>query len=420
MSPKSRKAAAAVEPPSAAGDAAASRAPAGLPDAVRLQHTHVTCGPDINMNVRGWEAAGEDRKQGRVFLCGGEQMRRLPNQPPPHPHQQTDTVTSALAYMALGVDNSWSLDEFKARLGVRVTGPPAGAAPPDPLTLTFDVVGVDASLANALRRILLAEVPTVAIEHVFMVDNTSVIPCEILAHRLGLVPLAVDAAALEPRAAGAPATDANTVVFSLKAACTRGADGGLVGDRVTSGDLAWLPAGSAMPAETGAAFTQDQGARLPGGAAPVHGDILLARLGAGQAVEAECHAVVGTGAEHAKWSPVATAWYRLHPEVAITAPITGDDADALAAALPGLVAVDGAGAGRRAVVAAPARGAEKLLEKARRLSGEAPYEGRLEVRRVKDHFIFTVESVGALPPATLVTRALDVLAAKCDRLLERV
>ena len=53
MPPKSRKAAAApAEPPSAAGDAAAARAPAGLPDAVRLQHTHVTCGPDINMNVR--------------------------------------------------------------------------------------------------------------------------------------------------------------------------------------------------------------------------------------------------------------------------------------------------------------------------------------------------------------------------------
>ena len=25
----------------------------------------------------------------------------------------------------------------------------------------------------------------------------------------------------------------------------------------------------------------------------------------------------GTGEEHAKWSPVATAWYRLNPEVVI-------------------------------------------------------------------------------------------------------
>ena len=34
-----------------AGTTAASRAPAGLPDAVRDQHTHVTSGPDLNYNV---------------------------------------------------------------------------------------------------------------------------------------------------------------------------------------------------------------------------------------------------------------------------------------------------------------------------------------------------------------------------------
>lgn len=41
--------------------------------------------------------------------------------------------------------------------------------------LVFDLVGVDPAIANALRRILLAEVPTVAIEHVFIVNNTSII-----------------------------------------------------------------------------------------------------------------------------------------------------------------------------------------------------------------------------------------------------
>ena len=337
------------------------------------------------------------------------------------PRQQTDTVSSALAYMALAVDTSWALADSTAALGVRVTPPPPSPDPDEAgRALTFDVVGVDASLANALRRVLLAELPSVAIEHVFMVDNTSVVACEILAHRLGLVPLAVDPALLAPRSPGDPPTDANTVVFSLKAACRRGADGGVVGDRVTSGALTWRPLGSALPAETGAAFDADQTARLPGGAAPVHDDILLARLGPGQAVECECHAVVGVGGDHAKFSPVATAWYRLHPELALTGDVVGGAADRLAAELPGLISVSGSGPARKAVLAGPARGAERLLERARRLAGEAPYEGALEVRRVKDHFIFTVESVGALPPATLVTRALDVLVAKCDRLLEKL
>lgn len=58
--------------------------------------------------------------------------------------------------------------------------------------LVFDMVGVDAPIANALRRILLAEVPSVALETVFINKNTSIIQDEILAHRLGLIPLRID------------------------------------------------------------------------------------------------------------------------------------------------------------------------------------------------------------------------------------
>lgn len=408
--------------------------------------------------------------------------------------------------MSLGVDNAWSLAEFKKNLGVRITGGPsveaaagtdadAASRPPDPDSLTFDVAGIDASLANALRRILLSELPSVAIEHVFVVDNTSVVACEILAHRLGLVPLAVDPLALSPRARapGEPATDANTVVFKLVAECKRSGGGrrggsgtggeedeaGVVtGERVLSGALEWLPTGSELPEETGATFSTSQEGRFLGGAGgggaeeteaeeaddgsqtqsrplslgaprPVHDDILLARLRPGQRVELEAHATVGTGAEHAKWSPVATAWYRLQPELFVSGSsdvdgdgggagggggdepssssssnsknlITGEDADALAEELPGLVRVVGSGAARRAVLAAPARGNERLLEKARRLSGEPRFAGKLALKRAKDHFIFCVESVGALPPGELVVRALKVLEAKCDRLMERI
>lgn len=40
--------------------------------------------------------------------------------------------------------------------------------------VVFELVGVDASIANAIRRVLIAEVPTMAISTVFMQDNTSV------------------------------------------------------------------------------------------------------------------------------------------------------------------------------------------------------------------------------------------------------
>lgn len=58
--------------------------------------------------------------------------------------------------------------------------------------LVFDFIGPDASIANALRRILIAEVPTMAIEKVFIENNTSVMQDEVLSHRLGLIPIKAD------------------------------------------------------------------------------------------------------------------------------------------------------------------------------------------------------------------------------------
>jgi len=53
----------------------------------------------------------------------------------------------------------------------------------------FTLRDTDASVANALRRIILAEVPTMAIDIVNVEDNDSVLFDEFLAHRMGLLPL---------------------------------------------------------------------------------------------------------------------------------------------------------------------------------------------------------------------------------------
>ncbi len=58
--------------------------------------------------------------------------------------------------------------------------------------IVFDLIGVEPPLANALRRILIAEIPTMAIEKVNLWQNTSIIPDENLAHRMGLIPIKAD------------------------------------------------------------------------------------------------------------------------------------------------------------------------------------------------------------------------------------
>ena len=331
---------------------------------------------------------------------------------------------------------------------------------PDENTLVLELIHCDVSLANALRRILLAEVPTVALEHVYLWNNSSLVHDEVLAHRLGLIPLAIDARlledALEPQQYGEASveeeeftpTDRNTVVFRLAATCGKGPteegrhredddedeheddvvqpDPELVAaakdaaprklkypaDRpytkhVYSRDFVWIPQG-------------DQEQLFTEPLRPVHDDILIAKLRPGQVIELEAHGRRGIGKDHAKYSPVATASYRLMPRIELLQPIYDDLAEELVHIHePGvfeLVETDEDDPPNTRVKARLCN--PYACTMSRNYMRNPILDQSIRMSRIADHFIFSIESVGAYRPGVLLSEALNVLQQKCQDVMD--
>ncbi|GMH36520.1 hypothetical protein BSKO_04388 [Bryopsis sp. KO-2023] len=338
--------------------------------------------------------AGNIELQQEYVLCG------------PDLNYHTTCEFSAGTFNSSNFDYSWNFQKFKEGFSIVVKDVKDER-------MEFDMIGADPSLANAFRRIMISEVPTVAIEHVFFINNTSVIADEVLAHRLGLVPIGVDPRLFVTKKDDESASEKNSLVFKLHVACKKSTK-----QKVVSGDLVWLPMGTEMPTETNCNFMNDQQKHLKlKSVKPFYSDILLAKMRPGQEIQLEAHCCKGIGREHAKWSPVATAWYRLQPEVVLLKDVEGERAKTLAQEFSGLFVTEKKD-GKTVAKVTQARGNEKLLEKVRRYSGEDAWKDTLQLRKKKRHIIFTVESVGQYKAKEIFLEAVDILIGKCDKLIE--
>eukprot|EP00004_Rigifila_ramosa_P016638 TRINITY_DN3964_c0_g1_i2.p2 TRINITY_DN3964_c0_g1~~TRINITY_DN3964_c0_g1_i2.p2 ORF type:complete len:165 (+),score=35.82 TRINITY_DN3964_c0_g1_i2:202-696(+) len=99
------------------------------------------------------------------------------------------SMAYAGSHASIGIDNKFDLKQFKKNFKITIL---EEKQTEDSHSLVFEMTGIDVSLANAFRRILIEEVPTMAIETVFVLNNTSIIPDEVLSHRLGLIPIRAD------------------------------------------------------------------------------------------------------------------------------------------------------------------------------------------------------------------------------------
>ncbi|MDH2901169.1 MAG: DNA-directed RNA polymerase subunit D [archaeon] len=152
-----------------------------------------------------------------------------------------------------------------------------------PSKIRIRLKGIDRAYANAIRRVAISQVPTMAIDDVVILENSSVMFDELVSHRMGLIPLKTDLDRFnlpeDCDCKNALGCSKCRVLLVLDAEAS---------DRirtVTSGDL----------------ISEDPESK------PVSDNIPIVKLAPGQKIKLEAYARLGKGSEHAKWQPTSAS-----------------------------------------------------------------------------------------------------------------
>ena len=235
--------------------------------------------------------------------------------------------------------------------------------------IVFVVDKATPQFLNALRRAAMFEVPALAIEDVYFTKNSSALYDEVVAHRLGLVPLKTD---LKSYDLPEECTCKGKLCAKCSVKITLKAKGP---STVYAGDLKF----------------KDPSIK------PIYPQMPIVQLLENQEIDFEAIAVLGKGKTHTKWSP-CHVYYRGYPEFIIT-----KDANV-------------------------SKAIEQIPEEALKRSGNSleikdltkwneAYEQILEkngikVKNLNNKFIVTLESWGQLVPAQILAESVNVLQAK--------
>ncbi|BFG41904.1 hypothetical protein CerSpe_281780 [Prunus speciosa] len=272
--------------------------------------------------------------------------------------------------------------------------------------MKFELRDTDASVANALRRVMIAEVPTVAIDLVEIEINSSVLNDEFIAHRLGLIPLTSDRAMSMRFSRDCDACDGDgqcefcSVEFHLRAKCHSDQTLDVTSKDLLSSDHTVVPVDFSDSA--GMESSEQKG-------------IIIVKLRRGQELRLRAIARKGIGKDHAKWSPAATVTFMYEPDIRINEELmdmlTLDEKKAWVESSPTKV-FDFDPKTEKVVVVDPEAYTydDEVIKKAEAMGKP----GLVDIIAKEDSFIFTVESTGAVKASQLLLNAIEVLKQKLD------
>ena len=149
----------------------------------------------------------------------------------------------------------------------------------DDKSVRVELEGLPLAVMNAIRRFTMNEVPTMAVEEILIIENTSSMPNDVLAHRISLIPFISD---IDHYVAPEECT------CGSKLGCERCAVRYVL--RAEAKD-------EPITVYSGAMTPEDPSTEVK----PVSSKIPIVKLAPGQKIEMELYVRVGRGKKHAKW-----------------------------------------------------------------------------------------------------------------------
>jgi len=257
-------------------------------------------------------------------------------------------------------------------------------------SLRLIIDGVDSAFMNSLRRIMLSEVPSMAVDEVVVIENSSMVHDEILAHRLGLIPLRTD---LDSYNLPEECSCKSELGCNLcRASLTLDVEAKDTIRTVYSGDL----------------VAENPNIR------PVSEKIPIAKLAPNQRLKLEAYARLGKGEKHAKWQPVSVCAYKHFPKLKIDEKNCDSCGRCVDICPKRVLSISEGGKKlelRKIVDCTVCKDCVDVCPKS---------PPAIEVSWDKDVFVFDVESSGALPVERVISEAVKILDRKFESFLEQL
>ncbi len=237
--------------------------------------------------------------------------------------------------------------------------------------------GTDTGYMNALRRIIISEVPCMAIDEVVMIENSSVLQDEMIAHRLGLIPLKTDLDS-----------------YNLPEECPCKSEFGC--------NLCRVPLTLDVEAkkETRTVYSGEIVSENPD-IVPVSDRIPIVRLAKEQKLRLEAYARLGKGKKHAKWQPVSMCTYKFLPQIKINDKSCDACGECVEKCPKKVLAKAGDKIEVRDLMACT------LCQDCMDVCPQKP--SAIEISWNKNTFIFNIESTGVLPLERIMTESVKIL-----------